>query len=220
MPSDTGTAAPRPPKRPPQQKRGERRVDEILDAAATIIAEAGTDAATVQAIGQRAGASKGSMYHFFRDRDSVLLALVDRHVQRLRDVLAAAREGAASPAPLAAGPAADLFLDPINAYVLTHPDLSRMMAEPTAATQLGRQREALVGLVEEHAAWVVRRAAPAVAAASLPRIAATLCALVSILRNPRVVAAAGSPEAGRTEGRRVVVEYLRSYAGPDAAQDG
>lgn len=212
-PPDADAAA-RPPKRAPQQRRGERRVDEILDAAAALVAEGGSAAATVQAIGQRAGASKGSMYHFFRDRESVLLALVDRHVEHLAAVLAASRVDSSTDGSLAPEAAADLFLDPIHAYVLAHPDLSLMMAEPTAATQLGRQRDALLGLVEEHAAWVVRRAAPALAGASVSRAAGTLGALASLARNPRVVAAAGSPEAARAEARRIVAEYLRWCASP------
>jgi AcrR family transcriptional regulator len=216
-PSDAATTQARPPKRPPQQERGQRRVDDILDAAAALVAEGGSAAATVQAIGQRAGASKGSMYHFFRDGESVLLALVDRHVERLRHVLALAR-GAAAPSPAGPDDAADRFLDPLNGYVLDHPDLSRLMTEPTVATQLGRQREALIGLVEEHAAWVVRLVAPGLDARSVGRVAATLGVLASVLRNPRVVAAAGSAEAGRAEGRRAVVEYLRSYAEPDPAR--
>jgi AcrR family transcriptional regulator len=198
--------------RPPRQERGQRRVDDILDAAAALIAEAGVDAVTVAAIAGRAGASKGSMYHFFRDRESVLLALVERHVELLGRALAEARPPSATP-PETPERAADLLLDALNAYVQLHPDLSRMMAEPSVATQLAAQRESLLALVEEHAAWVVRQVAPSASDGDVRRIAATLAALLAVLRNPRVAAAAGSVQAGRAEGRRVVAEYLRSYWG-------
>ena len=70
--------------RVPRQERGRRRIDEILDAAAALIGEVGAEAVTVQALAARAGASKGSMYHFFPDRESVFLALAERHIGALR----------------------------------------------------------------------------------------------------------------------------------------
>src|SRR5215216_5613088 len=84
-----------PSTRVPRQERGRRRIDEILDAAAALIGEVGAEAVTVQALAARAGASKGSMYHFFPDRESVFLALAERHIDALRASLAAAREARA-----------------------------------------------------------------------------------------------------------------------------
>lgn len=61
--------------REPQQGRGQRRVDVILDAAERVVLEVGWDAATTQAIAERAGASMGSLFHFFPTRDAILVAL-------------------------------------------------------------------------------------------------------------------------------------------------
>src|SRR5215213_4210464 len=91
--------------RVPRQERGRRRIDEILDAAAALIGEVGAEAVTVQALAARAGASKGSMYHFFPDRESVFLALAERHVGALRACLAEAREARGQ--SIAAGTADD-----------------------------------------------------------------------------------------------------------------
>src|SRR3954463_6025098 len=77
--------------RVPRQERGQRRIDAILDAAAALIGEVGTEAVTVRALGARAGASKGSMSHFFPARESVFRALAERHVAALRACLSAAR---------------------------------------------------------------------------------------------------------------------------------
>ena len=65
--------------RQPRQERGQRRVDAILDATAAIVAEEGLPAATMHAIARRSGTTIGSLYHFFPDRDAVVVALAERH---------------------------------------------------------------------------------------------------------------------------------------------
>lgn len=76
--------------RTPQQDRGQRRVDSILDAAETVLAELGYEAATTNAIAERAGASVGSLYHFFPGKDAILVALARRYAERMRDINARA----------------------------------------------------------------------------------------------------------------------------------
>ena len=66
-----------------QQDRGQRRVESILDAAEQVIVEVGYDAATTDAIAKRAGASMGSFYHFFPNKEAVLAALAHRYAGRM-----------------------------------------------------------------------------------------------------------------------------------------
>lgn len=68
-----------PAQRLPQQERGRKRVDEILDAAEALIVEAGPSACSVQELARRAGASVGSMYHFFPTKDAIFEALRRRY---------------------------------------------------------------------------------------------------------------------------------------------
>ena len=75
--------------RAPRQARGRERRDAILDAAAEIISESGLDAVSMQAAARRAGASTGSIYHFFRDRDQLLAALAERHSHQLKETFEA-----------------------------------------------------------------------------------------------------------------------------------
>lgn len=63
------------PRRVPRQKRGQRRVAGLLRAAASVIAEAGYEATTMCAIAKRAGASIGSLYQFFPNKEAVAEAL-------------------------------------------------------------------------------------------------------------------------------------------------
>ncbi len=70
--------------RAPQQERGQRRVDQILDAAESIFAEQTVGAVSMQAIADRAGASVGSLYHFFPNKDAIVEALGRRYADRMR----------------------------------------------------------------------------------------------------------------------------------------
>ncbi|WP_345778947.1 TetR/AcrR family transcriptional regulator [Bradyrhizobium ontarionense] len=70
--------------RAPRQARGRERREQLLDAAAALIAESGLDAVSMHAAAQRAGASIGSVYHFFRDKDQMLDALAERHDAELQ----------------------------------------------------------------------------------------------------------------------------------------
>lgn len=70
--------------REPQQVRGRHRVQTILDSAAELIALEGLAALSMQKITKRARTSIGSMYHFFPDRQAVIKALADRHVESMK----------------------------------------------------------------------------------------------------------------------------------------
>jgi AcrR family transcriptional regulator len=198
--------------RPPRQERGQRRYAEILDAAASLIEEVGPDAVTVQAISLRAGASKGSMYHFFPDRESVLIALVERHIDALRAYLEGERGPLAEAAAASAEGAVGAFLDPVDAYVERHPDLPRIMREPANLKRLADQGDRLTSVVEAHAGWMLARRHPGLDAPTAKRSAAFMVAVVSGLRTERVLAAAGSPAGVAAEMRRVLRAYVDSLA--------
>jgi AcrR family transcriptional regulator len=73
--------------RAPVQRRGQQRVDAILDAAEAVIAEVGVEAATVQAIADRSGASVGSLYHFFANKDAIVEGLAERYNHTVRETM-------------------------------------------------------------------------------------------------------------------------------------
>jgi AcrR family transcriptional regulator len=77
-------AAARTTRRAPRQARGRERREQLLDAAASLIAESGLAAVSMHAAAERAGASIGSVYHFFRDKDQMLDALAERHDAELQ----------------------------------------------------------------------------------------------------------------------------------------
>ncbi|HEY4350972.1 MAG TPA: TetR/AcrR family transcriptional regulator [Paraburkholderia sp.] len=75
MASDTEKTA----RRVPQQERAARRVEAFLDAAAETITERGFEAATMTEIAERAGASIGSVYQYFPNKDALVFALRTRY---------------------------------------------------------------------------------------------------------------------------------------------
>lgn len=77
--------------RPPVQRRGQQRVDAILDAAEEVIGEVGVEAATVQAIAERSGASVGSLYHFFPNKDAIVEGLAERYNRTVRETMERSR---------------------------------------------------------------------------------------------------------------------------------
>lgn len=83
----------------PTQERGRRRVESILDAAAEVFAKSGFDAATIDAIAERAECSVGSIYRFFDNKQALFSAIAETCLERSAAVFASA----VTPERMAAG---------------------------------------------------------------------------------------------------------------------
>lgn len=68
----------------PVQERSRRTVDRILDAAARIFSERGYSATTTNHVAEAAGISIGSLYQYFPNKDALLVALEERHLDVAR----------------------------------------------------------------------------------------------------------------------------------------
>lgn len=80
----------------PKTTRGQQRVDLILEAAADLIVEEGVDALTTNAVAKRAQTSIGSLYQFFPNKESIMVALGDRYRCALQTILDNALEMAST----------------------------------------------------------------------------------------------------------------------------
>ncbi|MEU1199402.1 TetR/AcrR family transcriptional regulator [Streptomyces sp. NPDC005813] len=100
------------------QRRGIERRRAILDAAEALLAEQGYEAATLKAIGERAGIPTASVYHYFSDRHQVDAELLQRHVGQMEPLLGAALQ---NPEPRTLRAAADAVIDPMLGYFRSHP---------------------------------------------------------------------------------------------------
>jgi AcrR family transcriptional regulator len=70
-------------RREPQLERGERRVAQVLEMAAVVLAEFGYEAATMTEIANRAGASIGTVYQYFPNKEALVQALRKLYVAEM-----------------------------------------------------------------------------------------------------------------------------------------
>ena len=77
------------PRKLPVQARSKTTVDEILFAAAHVFEANGYAAGTTNRIAERAGVSIGTLYQYFPSKESIAVALLERHIldtgRRLRE---------------------------------------------------------------------------------------------------------------------------------------
>ncbi len=68
------------PRKVPKQVRARETQQRFLDAAARVFARHGYSAGTTNRIAEEAGASVGSLYQYFPNKDAILVALVRQHI--------------------------------------------------------------------------------------------------------------------------------------------
>jgi AcrR family transcriptional regulator len=68
------------PRKTPKQFRSQETQQRFVDAAARVFARHGYSAGTTNRIAAEAGASVGSLYQYFPNKDAILVALVRQHV--------------------------------------------------------------------------------------------------------------------------------------------
>ncbi len=70
----------------PRIDRDSRR-EAILDVAAEVFMEVGYSAASMSVIAARVGGSKGTLYNYFKSKEEIFLAHVDRHCAWIQDAM-------------------------------------------------------------------------------------------------------------------------------------
>lgn len=132
------------PRKKPTQARSRATVDAILTAAAQVLQVKGYAGATTDRIAERAGVSVGSLYQYFPNKDALLVALAERHIDAgfalVRELLANAfRE------PSAIDVLLRRFVDAMVALHENEPDLHRILFEeaplPSSVRRGLRKRE-------------------------------------------------------------------------------
>lgn len=212
-PTDEQSVAHEP--RTPQQERGQRRVCAILDATARIIADEGSGGVTMHRVARESGTATGSMYHFFPDREALILALARRHRDALREILTVMERDAAPLWPeLPTREAVDSFLDPVSDYADAHPDLSAVSRFMSSLGKDVERDEPLDELVIRLGKCLIDSRVDC----SPTELTTRAVAIIGILEGMRSAAwlhptsRAGVTDAAlRRELRRVMVAYLDSF---------
>lgn len=78
-------------------RKGDIREQEILEATESLLVKRGYQDMTVNDIAEAAGITRGALYFYFASKQDVVVALVARTVQELRDKSGAARADSAPP---------------------------------------------------------------------------------------------------------------------------
>ncbi|OBJ07573.1 TetR family transcriptional regulator [Mycobacterium sp. 1482292.6] len=121
--------------------RGEVR-DRILDAASKVFAAEGFAGATIDAIGQAAGFTKGAVYSNFESKDELFLALLDREFELRGEQIAIALDRSAGDRAAAAREVSRSVLDSVR----EHSDYYVLLVEYWLRAQRDPQlRERLIG---------------------------------------------------------------------------
>lgn len=119
------------PRKYASQERSRATVDALVAATARILVKEGFDKASTNRIAEKAGVSIGSLYQYFPCKESLVVAVVERHNQELMQVVRAALEEVASQPIEKAVPR--LVLAAVDAHRVD-PKLHRVLAEQTPRT--------------------------------------------------------------------------------------
>ncbi|MEU6878476.1 TetR/AcrR family transcriptional regulator [Streptomyces sp. NPDC046712] len=205
-----------PPTRPTVvQRRGKERRRAILDAAAALLGEQGYEAATLKAVGERAGIPTASMYHYFPDRHQVDAELLKQHMSELDTLIGAALDNPrAQTLPEAVDVMIDLHLD----YFRRHPSCTELWFAGRHETL-----DELVRAFDEAQAERLWR--HLVERGFVPADTPVLPLLLAFEVGSRLfdVAFRRSPagdDATIAEARRLVTAYLATYASEEPGRRG
>ena len=193
-----------------RQARGLARMEQILDAAASVVAEHGDAGLTMSGVAREAGISPGSLYQFYPGKPELLAALADRYVESLgRGLPPVVDTAAVRSAPL--DELLDRTLDPLLEFTIGNPGFRALFARletesldvPSLATLRDLVLQRLLGL------FAIR--APGLADARARRVATVAVQLVKGMLP--ALAEAGEAERAALIGelKTALIRYLGPY---------
>lgn len=75
------------PRKRPRQERAKATVETILEASARILVKRGFDGFTTNEVATAAGVSIGSLYQYFPNKEALVAALIEKHVEEMSALL-------------------------------------------------------------------------------------------------------------------------------------
>ena len=99
------------PRKQAKQDRSRHTVEALLQATARVLSREGYDKASTNRIAEVAGVNIGSLYQYFPNKDALVAALIDRHIDELRSVMNQSMTTLLmNPAPVAARAVVEAYL--------------------------------------------------------------------------------------------------------------
>ena len=126
------------------------RKDEILQAALACFTEHGVDVTTIEMIRDRSGASIGSLYHHFGNKERIIAALYLAGTAQYADLL---QRGFASAASAEA--CVKLLVTSYIDWVVANPDWARFILHSRSRVEAGEMGDALRDANRQHFAQIL-----------------------------------------------------------------
>lgn len=193
------------------QRRGIERVKAILDAAEVLLGSQGYEAATLKAIGERAGIPTASVYHYFADRYEVETELAQRHLREIDKRFAAALE---NPALRTLRDVVDAVTDTWLAYFRQHPSLVQLWFTGRYVNPTHNELARAIDESQAQQSWrfLIERK---LLSADTPQLAVRLAFEAGDrLFDIAFRRSATGDDATIDEARRLMTAYLETYAQP------
>jgi AcrR family transcriptional regulator len=134
------------PRKLPTQDRSKETVEAILQATAIVLKREGYDRASTRRVAQVAGVSVGSLYQYFPNKESLVVALYNRHLRELISMFESRfEESVRAPLPEAVG---GLVGASLRLHTLD-PELHRVLVEQIPRSARPDPEDALARRVEE-----------------------------------------------------------------------
>jgi AcrR family transcriptional regulator len=75
------------PRKRPRQSRSQATVDTLLEATARVLVREGFDGLTTNGVAHQAGVSIGSLYQYFPNKEAMVAALIERHIEKMNTLV-------------------------------------------------------------------------------------------------------------------------------------
>lgn len=179
----------------------------ILDAAESLLTEQGYEAATLKAVGERAGIPIASLYHYFPDRHQVDAELLRRHRDALDPLVGKALEAKGADTLRAA---TDAVIDAMRDYFRAHPSCVELW--------FAGRHTLLVELVhsfdqtQAERTWHFLRTRGLISEDTPPHVLEFVFEVGNRLFDVAFRRSASGDETVIDEARRITTAYLETYA--------
>lgn len=201
-------ARPRRARREPVQDRARQRRREILEATARVLGSQGFARTNTKVVAREAGASIGTVYEYFPDKESLYRALLAHYQQRLEAALAAALP--LDPSEGWRGPVERLF-DVFVRFYRSEPGYRELWLGSQLTEVLSEAGQRWGAEFSELLAPALSFLAPGLPEARARVVTRAALHMVSALVTAGLQAGGEDEEALVEEARRGVLAYLGSY---------
>lgn len=140
------------PRKRPRQERSRATVDSVLTATARVLVKRGFDGLTTNAVAEAAGISIGSLYQYFPNKEALVAALIEQHVEAMNAALLSELSRVAQ-LPMAQAVRAVIELT-LEAHAID-PDLHRVLTEQVPRVGRLAKLLELEGIVQRMVAGVL-----------------------------------------------------------------